>query len=147
MRPMNLLRDVLLVFLGGGLGALTRYGIGLAMVQLAGKTFPWGTLIANVVGCFLAGVIGQRVLMLEPADGDMSRADPVAAHFLRVAVMVGFLGGLTTFSAFGWESVSRLVDKNSTQQLLAIANIAANLVLGLAVVWVGMQVAKFVGQV
>jgi fluoride exporter len=139
---MNALRDVILVFLGGGLGALTRYGIGLAMVQLAGKTFPWGTLIANVVGCFLAGVIGQRVLMLEPVAGDVSRADPVLAHFLRVAVMIGFLGGLTTFSAFGWESVSRLVDKNSTQQLLAIANIAANLVLGLLVVWVGMQAAK-----
>ena len=143
MRPMNLFRDLVFVFLGGGLGALTRYGIGLAMVQLAGKTFPWGTLIANVVGCFLAGIIGQRLLMLTVA-GDVSRADPALAHFLRVAVMIGFLGGLTTFSAFGWESVSRLVDKNSTQQLLAIANIAVNLVLGLAVVWVGMQVAKIV---
>lgn len=142
MRPMNLFRDLLFVFLGGGLGALTRYGIGLATVQIAGKTFPWGTLIANIVGCFLAGIIGQRVLMLEPAHGDMSSADPALAYFLRVAVMVGFLGGLTTFSAFGWESVSRLVDKNSTQQLLAIANIAANLVLGLIVVWVGMQVAR-----
>lgn len=139
---MTLYRDVLFVFLGGGLGALTRYGIGLATVQLAGKTFPWGTLIANVVGCFLAGLIGQRVLMLESVAGDVSRADPALAHFLRVAVMIGFLGGLTTFSAFGWESVSRLVDKNSTQQLLAIANIAANVVLGLMVVWVGMQVAR-----
>ena len=139
---MNLLRDVALVFLGGGLGALARYGIGLAMVQLAGKTFPWGTLIANVVGCFLAGIIGQRILMLEPMAGDTAHANPALAHFLRIAVMIGFLGGLTTFSAFGWESVSRLVDKNSTQQLLGIANIAANLVLGLLVVWVGMQVAK-----
>lgn len=142
---MNFFRDVVLVFLGGGLGALARYGIGLLMVQLAGKTFPWGTLIPNVVGCFLAGIIGQRVLMLEPVAGDASNANSTVAHFLRIAVMIGFLGGLTTFSAFGWESVSRLVDKSSTQQLLAIANIAANLVLGLAVVWVGMQVAKLLG--
>lgn len=135
---MNFIRDFSFVFLGGGLGALTRYGIGLAIIQLAGKSFPWGTLIANVVGCLLAGIIGQRALML-----DLLENNPALAHFLRIAVMVGFLGGLTTFSAFGWESMQRLLDKDGTQQLLGIANIAANLLLGLAAVWVGMQFAKW----
>ena len=139
---MQPLRDIVLVFLGGVLGALTRYSIGLGMTLALGKGFPWGTLVANVVGCFLVGIIGQRVLMLEPGIAAAGRAEPELAHWLKVAVMIGFLGGLTTFSAFGWESVSRLVDKNGTQQLLGLANIAANLVLGLAVVWVGMQVAK-----
>ncbi len=135
---MNFIRDFSFVFLGGGLGALTRYGIGLATIQLAGKSFPWGTLIANVVGCLLAGIIGQRALML-----DLPENNPALAHFLRIAVMVGFLGGLTTFSAFGWESMQRLLDKDGTQQLQGIANIAANLLLGLAAVWVGMQFAKW----
>lgn len=139
---MPALRDIFLVFLGGGLGALTRYGIGLGMTAALGKSFPWGTLAANIVGCFLAGIVGQRVLMLEPVVGDASRTDPALAHLLRVAVLIGFLGGLTTFSAFGWETMSRLVEKNGTEQLLALANVAANLVLGLFVVWLGMQLAK-----
>jgi CrcB protein len=141
MLAMNLLRDIALVFLCGGLGALLRYGIGLAAQYTLGKHFPWATLIANVLGCLIVGFVGQRVLQLEPSGGEMA-ANPALAHFLRVAVMVGFLGGLTTFSAFGWETVSRLVNEDSTQQLLGVANIAANLVLGLFGVWVGMQVAK-----
>jgi CrcB protein len=140
---MPSLRDIVLVFVGGGLGALVRYGIGLGAVALLGKGFPWGTLAANLVGCFLAGVIGQRVLMLELGGTAAAPPDPALAHWLRVAVMVGFLGGLTTFSAFGWDSVSRLVEKNSLQQLLAVANIAANLVLGLLAVWAGMQLTKW----
>ena len=135
---MNALRDLILVFIGGGLGALTRYGIGLALLQLACKTFPWGTLTANVIGCLLAGIIGQRALLLETGDAP----NPATAHFLRIAIMVGFLGGLTTFSAFGWETISRLVDKSATQQALGIANIAANLLLGLLAVWLGMQLSK-----
>lgn len=140
---MNPVRDIVLVFLGGGLGALTRYGIGVALALVAGRNFPWGTLAANLIGCLLVGVIGQRVIQLEPLPGgELAGANPALAHFLRVAVMVGFLGGLTTFSAFGWETMSRLVDKNSTQQLLGLVNIGANLVLGLLAVWAGMQVAK-----
>ena len=142
MLAMNLLRDIFLVFLCGGLGALLRYGIGLATQYTLGKHFPWGTLIANLLGCLIVGFVGQRVLQLEPSGGEMA-VSPALAHFLRVAVMVGFLGGLTTFSAFGWETVSRLVDKDGAQQLLGIANIAANLVLGLFAVWVGMQLAKW----
>ncbi len=141
---MNAVRDFLLVALGGGLGALTRYGIGLATQHILGKSFPWGTLVANVLGCLLVGIVGQRVLYLAPpAEGDLTHADPGAAHFLRVAIMVGFLGGLTTFSAFGWETMSRLVEKNSMQQLLGVINIGANLLLGLAAVWVGVQVARW----
>src|SRR5829696_1872147 len=98
---MNALRDFLLVALGGGLGAMTRYAIGLATQYCFGKNFPWGTLVANLLGCLIVGIVGQRVLAIEQAAGDSS-----LAHFLRVAVMVGFLGGLTTFSAFGWETMS-----------------------------------------
>jgi CrcB protein len=133
---MNPLRDFLLVALGGALGAMSRYAIGLATQALLGKQFAWGTLIANVLGCFLVGIVGQRVFALESAQ------EHAPAHFLRVAVMVGFLGGLTTFSAFGWETMSRLFDKQAGAQLMALANVAGNLLLGLAAVWVGMQLAK-----
>ena len=134
---MTYLRDIALVFLFGGLGSLLRFGLGLATQYCFGKNFPWGTLAANLIGCFFVGVIGQRVVQLEPPGNN-----PALAHLLRIAVMIGFLGGLTTFSAFGWESVSRLVDKNATQQLIGLANIAANLLLGLLAVWIGMQLAK-----
>jgi fluoride exporter len=141
---MNAVRDFLLVAIGGGVGAMTRYAIGLATQALLGKHFAWGTLLANVAGCLLVGIVGQRVLYLAPpAEGDLSHADPAAAHFLRVAIMVGFLGGLTTFSAFGWETMSRLLDKQAGSQLLALLNVAANLLLGLAAVWTGMQLAKW----
>ncbi|WP_254511165.1 fluoride efflux transporter FluC [Anatilimnocola floriformis] len=134
---MNYLRDITLVFLCGGLGSFARYGLGISTQYLLGKSFPWGTLTANLIGCLIIGFVGQRVAQLEPPGNN-----PALAHLLRVAVMVGFLGGLTTFSAFGWESVSRLVDKNSTQQFIGLANIGANLGFGLLLVWVGMQLAK-----
>lgn len=133
---MNPLRDFLLVAIGGALGAMTRYAIGLATQALLGKQFAWGTLIANVLGCFIVGIIGQRVMSLESAQ------EHAPAHFLRVAIMVGFLGGLTTFSAFGWETMSRLFDKQAGSQLIALVNIGANLLLGLAAVWLGMQFVK-----
>jgi len=134
---MNPLRDFLLVAMGGGLGAMTRYAIGLGTQYALGKQFAWGTLVANVLGCLIVGVIGQRVFALE--SGAQSSA---TAHFLRVAVMVGFLGGLTTFSAFGWDTMTQLLDKQPGVQLLAFVNIAANLLLGLAAVWVGMQLGR-----
>jgi CrcB protein len=140
---MNPLRDFLLVAMGGGLGAMTRYAIGLGTQYALGKHFAWGTLIANVLGCLLVGVVGQRVLYFEPpAQGDLTHADPATAHFLRVAVMVGFLGGLTTFSAFGWDTMSGLLDRRPGAQLLAFVNVGANLLLGLAAVWLGIQLGR-----
>ena len=127
-----------LVAVGGAAGAVSRYAIGLAMVALMGARFPLGTLAVNVVGCFLAGVLVGRVLpMSAPATHGQSLASALPAS-TRLIALVGFLGGLTTFSAFGLETVE-LARRGSIG--LAGLNVALNLVLGLGAAWLGMRVA------
>jgi fluoride ion exporter CrcB/FEX len=58
-------RDILLVAVGGSAGALARYGIGVAAARLLGKEFPWGTLLVNVGGCFVMGIVMEVLLDLE----------------------------------------------------------------------------------
>jgi CrcB protein len=77
----------------GAIGTLARYGLqGLVQIKI-GSTFPYGTLLINLTGCFFLGLIGQILLnrMIVPAEW-------------RMAIAVGFFGGYTTFSSFGWES-------------------------------------------
>lgn len=115
--------NFLLVGLGGALGSMTRYGVGLAF---AGTTFPFATLVVNVVGCFCIGLalpVVDRGRLLSP---DM-----------RLLIVVGFLGGFTTFSAFGYESVALM----RTSSTVAAINIAANVLVGLAAVVAGSMVA------
>ena len=92
-----------------------------------GSTFPYGTLAVNVIGSFLVGFVAavtlERVM--------------VSAN-LRAAILIGFCGGFTTYSAFAWETLVLARDGNPTG---AIANIAAQVVLGLAAVWAGYTVA------
>lgn len=125
-----------LVALGGGAGALVRYAMGVAMVAAFGARFPIGTLAVNVIGCFLAGVLVGRVLpMHPPAAPGVTLAGALPAT-TRLIALVGFLGGLTTFSAFGLETVE-LARRGSVG--LAGINVALNLVLGLGAAWLGMR--------
>lgn len=90
--------DFLIVFLGGGVGASARFGIVLLSDRLARPlSVAWGTLICNVVGCALAGVVLHVAV-------ERSAMSPQ----LRLLVMTGFLGGLTTMSAFTFESLDLL---------------------------------------
>ena len=134
------MRDVLFVAAGGSLGALARYGVGLAAARLLGKGFPWGTLAVNVAGCFLMGLVMELFLDFE------SHSEPTPALRLQMAlwkqgVAIGFLGGLTTFSSFGADT---LRDFQAGLPVLALANIAANVVLSLAAVWAGIAVMQAV---
>jgi CrcB protein len=113
----------LLVGLGGALGSMARYGVGLAVHS---TTFPYATLIVNVVGCLGIG------LLLPSAE----RAAALS-HEMRLLLVVGFLGGFTTFSAFGSESIA-LVRSGLP---VALANVAANVLLGLAAVVIGRAIA------
>ncbi len=118
--------ELLLIGIGGAIGAVSRFGIAeLAKRYFAGP-FPLGTLIANLAGCFLIGIL--------LGSGHAEKNEP-----LRLGVGVGFLGALTTFSTFGAETVKSAQEGNWA---VAAGNISANLVLGLICVAMGMVVAK-----
>jgi len=120
---------ILLVMLGGSLGALSRYGVSLLAVQLFGVRFPWGTLIVNLAGCFLIGLAfawGERGLtIMNPS--------------MRLFFMTGYLGALTTFSTYGLESMNAL---RTGRYLVSAANILANNVIGSALVILGLLVGR-----
>jgi CrcB protein len=115
----------LLVFVFGGLGALARVGIaGLFPV----RTLPWGTLLVNAVGCLLIGVAFQWF---------ESRTELSLA--LRTALVGGFLGGFTTFSAFGLETWQMLQDG---QLGWAAAYVGGSVVIGILAVAAGIVLAR-----
>ncbi|MEK7317099.1 MAG: CrcB family protein [Candidatus Eisenbacteria bacterium] len=118
---------VLLIGFFGLAGTLARYGLQGAAQRFSGSTFPYGTLAVNVIGSFLVGFVAAVTLerVMVPAN-------------LRAAVLIGFCGGFTTYSAFAWETLVLARDGNP---IGAIANIAAQVVLGLAAVWAGYTVA------
>lgn len=124
---MNAFTLSTLVAIGGASGALTRYWIGQGVVRLAGAAAPWATLIVNVLGCALAGVFfawaGQR-------------QGTVGAHAL---LLVGFLGGLTTFSAFSLDALSLWL---RGQERLALAYVLANVLLSLGAALVAFLAAS-----
>ncbi len=118
---------VLLIGFFGLAGTIARYGLQGAVQRFSGPTFPYGTLAVNVIGSFLVGLLAavtlERVM--------------VSAN-LRAAVLIGFCGGFTTYSAFAWETLVLARDGNP---IGAVANIAAQIVLGLVAVWTGYMVA------
>lgn len=134
------MRDALWIALGGAGGALARYGAGRLTELVVGKSSPWGTLLVNVVGCFMIGLVAQYLLPLEARTAVATEgASQWHVSALRHGLIVGFLGALTTFSAFGWETVRLLEQRHFP---LALANIAGNVVLGLLAVWVGMLAVR-----
>jgi fluoride exporter len=120
---------IILVAIGGGLGALSRYGVTLLSVQMFGSRFPWGTLIVNLAGCFLIG------LCFSLADRGLNIMNPSA----RLFFVTGFLGGLTTFSTFAMETVSAL---NTSTYSVALANVLFNNIIGGILVILGMWVGR-----
>lgn len=123
----GMLTKLLIVGLGGAAGSILRYLTSLGMAAVMGGKFPYGTLLVNVTGCLIAGYVLARLLE-QPGD-----------HPGRLLIAVGLLGGLTTFSAF---SVETLALAQKEQWGLAAANVAANLVLGLAGAWIGYQAGR-----
>ncbi len=121
--------QILLVGLGGFAGSVLRYLIsGLAHKVVPFREFPYGTFTVNVIGCFLIGLFGSLI---------------DSRHLLnpewRLFVLVGVLGGFTTFSSFGFETCALLRDGEA---LKAGLNIAINIVLGIGAVLVGHVVSR-----
>ena len=134
------MRDLLFVGVGGSLGALARYGAGLAAAHWLGKGFPWGTLLVNVAGCFVMGIVLEVLQGLEAhAPEGQTPAVQSQIALWHKGLAIGFLGGLTTFSTFGGDTLRQF---QSGQPQLALANIAANVLLSLAAVWCGLMVMR-----
>lgn len=134
------MRDVLLIALGGSLGALARYGAGLAAAHWLGKGFPWGTLLVNVAGCFVMGIVMELLSDLEAhTPAGLTPAIKLQLALWHKGVAIGFLGALTTFSTFGADTLREL---QGGQPLTALSNVAANLLLSLAAVWCGLMLMQ-----
>ncbi|MCU0571996.1 MAG: fluoride efflux transporter CrcB [Syntrophobacteraceae bacterium] len=118
---------ILLLMLGGSLGALSRYSATLLAVRLLGTRFPFGTLVANLSGCFL---IGLSFALVERGFAPMS---PTAYLFF----VTGYLGSLTTFSTFALETVSSM---GAGTRLVPVMNILCNNVFGAALALLGMWI-------
>jgi len=122
----RMLTKMLLVFLGSGIGGLCRWGVFLASDRWLGKGFPVGTLLVNITGCLAVGFLAAFF-----AESDATRE-----HW-RLSIIVGFLGGFTTFSAFGKET---FLLSSGGHQAAALANILLSVGLGLLAVWVGTRI-------
>ena len=118
-----------LVGTGGFIGAIARYGIsGLVQRSAALSSFPYGTLAVNMLGCLLIGI----------AVGLVDSRQVFGPDFKLFAV-VGLLGGFTTWSTFGYETLTLLRDAD---YLRATANVAIHVMLGLVLVWAGYALAS-----
>ena len=119
---------LLYVALGGALGSVSRFLLG-TWTQTISKSidFPYGTLAVNLIGCFVIGFLSQLV---ETRGMFTSEA--------RMLMFIGVLGGFTTFSSFGNETINLLRDGET---LSALANVGANVILGLVLVWFGRETA------
>ena len=115
----------LLVMLGGSLGAASRYGVSLLSARFLGTQFPYGTMLVNLAGCFLIGLLF--------ALADRSR---LLTPDVRLLLITGYLGALTTFSTFSLETVSA---GRAGLTLQALTNILINNLGGLSLTWLGLR--------
>jgi CrcB protein len=118
----------LFVGIGGFIGSILRYFVSGYVQQITKSfDFPYGTLVVNLLGCLVIGFLSQ----LADVRGAFSAET-------RVLIFIGILGGFTTFSTFGNETMNLLRD---TETLSAFANIGAHVILGLGAVWLGRILA------
>ncbi|HEY3330203.1 MAG TPA: fluoride efflux transporter CrcB [Capsulimonadaceae bacterium] len=115
---------------GGALGAVARYAVGSWVTRQTGASFPWGTFIINVSGCFILGVVAtllsERVL-----------SNPNWRPFITI----GFVGAYTTFSTYEYESAQL------GSSWRAMANLIGSVVVGYGAVWLGIQLARWIAGV
>ncbi len=115
---------LIIVGSGGFFGSVSRYLLSGAVYRIVGKTlFPYGTLAVNIIGCFFIGLLSG-----------ISETHNLFTPEIRLFIFIGFFGGFTTFSTFGYEVFSFA---NNGQIFSSFANIALHLILGLGLVWLG----------
>lgn len=125
-----MVRDAILVFIGGGAGSVLRWLTGLAALRLMGPQFPFGTMAVNIIGCFVMGVFFRVLPSLD-----------VGTHSVRLLLMTGLLGGYTTFSAFALDGAQLWMRE---QGALALVYIGASVLISLLGVALGLLAGKLV---
>ncbi|WP_294818301.1 fluoride efflux transporter CrcB [uncultured Flavobacterium sp.] len=125
-----MIKSILLVGLGGAIGSILRYLSATLIAKYWQKAFPLATFLINMLGCL---VIGMLMGLIEKQPG-------VNENF-RLLFVTGFCGGYTTYSAFAYENTSLI---GSGQSLIAFAYIAASVLAGLAFVWLGILLGRWV---
>ena len=123
-----MLRAILLIGLGGGIGSILRYLTAAGINKYFSGAFPLAIFIVNIIGCLIVGFclgIFEKNQVVNPD--------------LKLLFVTGFCGGYTTFSTFAYENVNLVQNNNS---LMAFVYIAASIVIGMFAVWLGLTLAK-----
>ena len=124
------MQKILYIGLAGAVGTLARYGLSGWVQRLGEFSYPWGTTSVNLLGCFLFGLVWTW------AEGRLWVTGEI-----RAVVLVGFMGGFTTFSSFAFETGMLLRDG---QWLLAAANMAVQNLVGLAALALGWAAGRMI---
>ncbi|MGR3219798.1 MAG: fluoride efflux transporter CrcB [Candidatus Anammoxibacter sp.] len=121
------MKNLILVGLGGFLGSVARYKLGSFILHhYSNSKYPYGTLIVNITGCFIIGLLGG-----------LFEKHHLFTTEVRLLLFTGILGGFTTFSAFGYETIL-LIRRGETQ--IATLNIAITVICGIFAVWLGSKI-------
>jgi fluoride exporter len=123
-----LMTKTILVGVAGMAGTLLRYWISGFVARRYGETFPWGTMVVNIAGCLMAGAIFN-----------LTEERFLVSPTLRTVILIGLLGGFTTFSSYGLQTFTLLRDGELG---LATLNVILSNVVGLLMVWVGYGLVK-----
>lgn len=122
------MKILLIIFFGGGLGSLARYAVNRWVAALITSSFPYGTFLVNITGCFL---IGFLIFYTEHMGS--------SAINWRLFLVTGFCGGYTTFSTFSWENVQLVTDQQIFTVLLYTL---CSIVLGFLATYMGILIAR-----
>jgi CrcB protein len=123
-----MMMNLLLIAIGGAAGSLARYGTAVLFAGPPDRTaFPWGTFAANLIGCLLVGYVNGLLL------------EKVIRPEMRFLLTIGFIGGFTTFSTFGYETARSSATETTLarRRTWSLSNIA-----GIALVFVGLALAR-----
>ena len=121
-------RDFLLLTVSGAVGTISRFIVAKSVIRACGNEFPWGTIVVNLIGCFLFGLIWS-----------LTEHRVVLYGHARLILLTGFMGAFTTFSTFAFETCALL---QKLEYGPALANGLGQVVLGVALMFAGQMIGR-----